>query len=66
MVEETAFYNRPTVPTGSTAALTDSEVDAVKALKDLSVGERVAVGYHSGVLHNSVYAIIKASRAATT
>ncbi|HEY3319257.1 MAG TPA: hypothetical protein VGP72_02130 [Planctomycetota bacterium] len=62
VVDETAFYDRVTVCTGSTASLTDAECAAVRAMKDLKVGECVVVGYESGLLKNSVYAVIKANK----
>jgi hypothetical protein len=65
VVDETAFYGRPSVPTGSTQSLTDSECDAVQAMKDLKIGECLVIGYQSGVLSNSAFTVIKANRFAT-
>ena len=40
--------------------VTDREVFATIALKDLHIGDHVVVGYESGILSNSAYAVINA------
>ena len=38
---------------------TDQERAAILAFKDLKIGDRVAVGYESGVIYNNAYVVIK-------
>ena len=64
VVDETPFYNREAHGTTSavaTASLTDKECKAVHELKNLKVGERVVIGYNSGILKHDAYAVIKAN-----
>jgi hypothetical protein len=64
VVDETAYYNRENKelePVCDTGSLTDKEIKAIQALKDLKVGECVVVGYESGLLINDAYVVIKAN-----
>ena len=65
VVDERPFYGhapKASVPNNATATLTDSEFEAVHALKDLKVGECLVVGYASGILKNEAFVLIKINR----
>ena len=61
--DETSHYDllsKPLTPPVN-VKVSENEHKAIMAFKDLKVGERVVVGYESGVIYNNAYVVIKTS-----